>query len=535
MRKIKALLPVAAIATMALAGVTGVSAIKLDDINVYNIGDIKSWADATEFNISYDQENDINNVEAVIRINPDSVKGVLDVRAGNPNDLSAIQGGVYFGIDFNNPGDDPANGWLPVSDTPAGNNNDSIYNTTDPDNPNRNVAQVKEGIVKFYQAAEDSLANRSIFDNPNTFWPSLALVAHRDSTTGTFVVDRDVADGSRTIGEYLLEELDDKNDISELVYGEDYIIQAPNFGPDGFILLSLIQHGEEATAENIDWVKVTYKIEFSIYTEDAKGNQAYFPSIESAIAAGETEIFINDDIVVDKSLEIPSNVTLDILEGASLEVVEGGQIINKGSIVGAGNLVVDGPTITVNGLANDTHVVILEGGADHDYIQSIVKKNSSFADFIASITGEGTHSVFLTLDGQVPCAEKGCDVTITLSKMNPNTVYYLYHHDADGKYEFVDSIKSDAAGNLTLEIEKFSVNFVTTKLAAQVSDPVGPTDETPEASGGSDDPLEIPATGAGKTSDGSRLLTASTLPILVGLAVSAKSFLVLKKRFLDNK
>lgn len=117
------------------------------------------------------------------------------------------------------------------------------------------------------------------------------------------------------------------------------------------------------------------------------------------------------------------------------------------------------PSIIVNDETIDNrHVIIIEGGAEDEKIAETAKKNPSFADFLSRLD---ENAIFLELDDRGSCSTAGCAMIITVSGLAANTVYHLYHYDEVGNVTFVNSFKTDAAGNVIVTIEKFSGNVLT--------------------------------------------------------------------------
>ncbi len=235
---------------------------------------------------------------------------------------------IYFTVNGNDANTGGAKEWFPVSDTPYG------TNTTNPTHADRTLEQVRDGLLGFINA---NVAANNYFGS-DTFWPALVEVHYKNGTKFVPIGGGNAtADGTKTVGEYLLKSLDipfTEDNLSEklatLRYGVDYEFK---MGHDAYVLFATMNHEKadaEAKLNNTHFVQIQYELDFGIY--GAEGNDhTYYPSIEKALEADAKNIVVNSNVTVDNSLDIPAGTTLTITAGNKLTLGKNTLTIKTGA------------------------------------------------------------------------------------------------------------------------------------------------------------------------------------------------------------
>lgn len=218
-----------------------------------------SLGGVTKFSKSYDSENDVNEVVAIVTLNDTLIENVLKQSPGNANSAASL-GTFYFTL---NPGLD-ASGY-----TFKKHNNlfeDTLKNT---------ISIVDEKV-----AGESAVSYSSV-------WPTNLKIQYYNGSEWVDVTDK--SNGGITIKSNLLSLL--KVNEDELVYGKNYRFYidpalSKLFGWD------VLKDGNSVGKE---YILVSYEEEFPVTVLDGT-KHVYYPSMESVMNTTSSNVLLDEDV-----------------------------------------------------------------------------------------------------------------------------------------------------------------------------------------------------------------------------------------------
>ncbi len=456
---------VAGLATaLAMVVLGATNAVATDLTGQFEL-DVANIATGSSVVTSYDEVNEINQIDISVRISQVDLDRMLSQKAG----VGAYQSAIWFGLLQDDRGSDGAPEW------------------------SKNMGWYSGDVM----AARTTLLTKMNGDTSlspfNSTWTTLIEAWYNKDGVWTRMLDP--VNGSTSVGEYLTAALGGGKTVGQLVYGEDYVFRMneKNYALWGFST-ARSEAAEDCSAscfttENTEFVKINLQYDFAIF-DGADGDwKTHYFNLEEALAAGAQNIVLKKDVTITGEVTIPVNTivtvaagkTITIAKGASLTLEEGVlETEEDGKLVAEPEQIIDlnlvepekpeeppveepkQPAILPGeseSTADGRDVIIVEGGADDGIIAAIAAENPTFAAFLEDLDD---NAIFLDLDDRGGCAVVGCAVDVKLENLQPNTVYYLYHYDDDGKVTYIAAKRTNSLGELTVNLPKFSGNVLTT-------------------------------------------------------------------------
>lgn len=268
-----------------------------------------------KYDLSYDEEADMNNVLVTLLVDENSINTILGQRPGVGSTLSTF----YFGI----------NPKLSTAKTI----NEQVW--------------VGENLThKTFESAMTTLESKldtGSIDDEQIVWGTTLTIQYSKDGGQTWSESTGAGNGSTSIGENLLKHLE-LSDDSKLEYGKNFRF---SMYTDYTFILGWNKLDASNQSLGKEYVSVEWEIEFPI-TGQIDERAVFFTKLEDALASGSEDITINKDVVVDSDVVIPEGVVINVANGATLEVKEGNSFENNGKVYG--DVKVDGDIKTYSSI-----------------------------------------------------------------------------------------------------------------------------------------------------------------------------------------
>lgn len=249
---------------------------------------------------SYDSVNDINKVNVTVKINEDLIEHILNQAPGNPSSSASM--GAYY-----------------MTFTPEDMKNKTLK---------KESIWLSKGANASEHINELKIADADLSTNPS-FYPFGLRIEYFDGTSWIRVKNK--SNGGLTIAQNLVNLLHLQN-RNELKYGENYRFY---MNEDRDLLIGWQNVNDDSDKE---YVLVTYDVKFSIAAKTSSDTYAYYPDIDSALASGNSEIIINENLEINHNIVIPKDVTLKVAENVKLTVLPNIKVENNGKVEVSGNI-----------------------------------------------------------------------------------------------------------------------------------------------------------------------------------------------------
>lgn len=248
------------------------------------------------FEKTYNSEKDVNELLVKLTVTEESINKILTQAPGNSSEAASL--GTFY---------------ITLKPGLAGNSFQK-YNWFFTKNTN-----IDEAIEKV-----DTEISKETVSTYDSVWPCGLYIQYYDANTEKWVIVGDTSNGGKTIKANLMEKLN-LSEESELKYGVNFRF----FMYENYYWL----YGWK-TAENTEYIKVSYAIEFPV-TAKVEGGDVYYPSLESALTSESKNIIVNKNITVNNNITIPEGTTITIVDGVTVELAEDVTLTNNGTILGA--------------------------------------------------------------------------------------------------------------------------------------------------------------------------------------------------------
>lgn len=357
----------------------------------------------TKFEKSYDATNDINNVVATVKLNDSLVDTILSQKPGNSNSAASM-GIFYFTL---NPG-------LDGSGRTFNKQNKWYVNGT-------SVVDAKKDVDVLIDESNDNVSYSSV-------WPFGILIKYSTDSGKTWKSITDQSNGGISIGENLANKIGVSQ--SELKYGVNYIFSV-------YEKYSWIYGWEDLSTNNREYVNISYKVDFPV-SSTVGNNIIYFPSLESAIDSGFTDVDVNSNTSSDNvSSSIFSNIS------ASGEKIKISKLDDNEKIIYSWNF--DGTKISDTSIGVNTEITFTNT-APNEIKADVLKNTTNYKDV-----------TFLNFshDGKLPgVAEVSYKVGNVYAA---GTKLYIAHfNEVTKKLEKVQEVVVDNDGYVTFNVEECS-------------------------------------------------------------------------------
>jgi len=371
---------------LGLLGVTLTSMLLA--INTVNATDLSNQIETNSaglgnsitFEKSYDKDNDVTKVLVTLLVDENSIDTILNQKSGSGSNLSIF----YFSL------------------------NPKLAGSTF----KKNLVWVGDNLThKTYESALNTLKTSVDSENAVAYseiWPSALTVQYSIDNGKTWTTSTQEGNGAISIKEDLLAKLS-LSDASDLVYGENFRFSMYDeytqiWGWDAL--------DADGTSLGKEYVAIDWEIKFPI-SGKIENEQVLFTTLDDAINSGSTSITVNENLVVNSNIEIPTGVTLTVADGITLEVKDGNTFVNNGTVLGT--VKIEGvtktySTIYVEEAKNGTITVDKTNAATGDIVTVTTKANEGYKLKSIEVIDMSSNKVIEVLDGKFVMPENDVEV-----------------------------------------------------------------------------------------------------------------------------
>lgn len=347
----------------------------------------------TNFTTSYDAENDITNLKAIITVDSSFIQTVLAQKPGNGATTSYFYMGITPHLGLTTMFKE--NYYYDVSTT-------------------KTVDQIKTEIKEKIEDPDDKSTN-------DTVWTIGLMIQYYDTTSNSWKLTNTAGNGVTSISDDLVAKLNLSSE-SELEYGVNFRFAMYENYNWYFVWTDANPNDENATVGVEEYVKVSYEINFPIQSSNDE-ESVYHITLKDALENGYKNILVQSDIEVTEDIVIPEGTTLTVAQGKTVKLIRStlennGTIINNGTITDGQNNYYTVSTQAENGTVSVDKNLVLSG----EEISIITTANDGYTLKSIKVMNLDGISEITVDDGKFVMPEGNVQVIATFEKVdNPKT------------------------------------------------------------------------------------------------------------------